>query len=245
MSVTLLSSYFTQKPHPNRSDDPHVVGRMENGHVGRDSYAYMQRWYESVLAHNLNAVVFHDGLSDTFIARYETDRIHFLKAPPMPWSNNDGRFFCFRDYLAEHRDDYIVHTDISDVRLVADPEPVLTSDHDYFACRDTVTLDDIAYQEIHQRYGWDELMQMSLAGAKPVINMGVVGGRFRVMQQFYKRFCEIREAAGEPEQNLNMQIGQYLFRVRFKHRRLLLGEPFTSRFKAYEEERRDVCFIHK
>lgn len=245
MSVTILTSYFTGKPHPNRSDDPHVVGRMPDGFVPKNSDDYLGRWYESVRACELHAVIFHDGLSEDFIQRYTTERVRFIQVPTRPWSNNDARFFCFRDYLADQRDDYIVHTDISDVEIVQDPEPLLRSHFDYYACRDTVTLDEIAYLEIHERYGWEESLQMSLSGDKPVINLGVVGGRYRIMQQFYQRFCEVREAAGEPERNLNMHIGQYLFRVRFKHRTLLLGEPFTSRFKAYEHDRQDVCFIHK
>ena len=88
MSIVVLSSYFTEKVHPNSVDDDHVVGRMDNNHVQKDYFPYIEKWYNSIISCDLNAVLFHDGLSDDFVSKYETDKIKFKKVSSKKCKNN-------------------------------------------------------------------------------------------------------------------------------------------------------------
>jgi hypothetical protein len=42
-----------------------------------------------------------------------------------------------------------------------------------------------------------------------------------------------------------MWTGQYVFRHLLSDKKILIGEPLTSDFKKYQNDRTDVFFIHK
>jgi hypothetical protein len=248
MSIVVLSSYFTEKVHPNSVDDDHVVGRMDNNHVQKDYFPYIEKWYNSIISCDLNAVLFHDGLSDDFVSKYETDKIKFKKVNQFLYSNNDYRFFCFRDFLEENKFDLVFHTDASDVVVVRDPAALIAKnpEYSYFACKDSIGIKDFPYLPVHQRYDWDDFIRFSINNNNwGLINMGVVGGRYEDMLKFYEQFCYIRIQMGDPDFNSDMWILQYLLRVVFQDKKFLMGDPVCSEFKKYEEERKDVYFIHK
>ena len=48
-----------------------------------------------------------------------------------------------------------------------------------------------------------------------------------------------------PNFNADMWLGQYVFRHLMSDKKLLVGEPFTSEFKKYQDDRKDVYLIHK
>ena len=75
--------------------------------------------------------------------------------------------------------------------------------------------------------------------------MGVIGGKFIDMVSFLDCFCQVRLRMGDPNFNADMWVGQYVFRSLLNNKGILIGEPFTSNFKKYEEDRKDVYFIHK
>jgi hypothetical protein len=78
-----------------------------------------------------------------------------------------------------------------------------------------------------------------------LINMGVIGANYNNMLLFLNKFCETRIKLGNPEFNSDMWTGQYVFRDILSDKSLLIGYPFTSNFKKYENNRKDVFFIHK
>lgn len=256
MSLVILSSYFTKKTHPNNVDDKHVVGRMKNNHIQKDYFPYIEKWYNSVEENDLYAVLFHDGLSDDFVKKYETEKIKFSKVDDFIYSNNDYRFFCFRNWMEENQNlgdnvkkfDYVFHTDASDVVVVKNPESLFDGfpDYSYFCCKDSIPLCEFPYIQIHQKYEWDDYILCSLNQNRwDLINMGVVGGRYEDMIEFYNKFCETRIKMGDPEFNSDMWVLQYLLRVVFQDKKFLMGDPVCSDFKGYQNEREDVYFIHK
>lgn len=248
MSSVVLSSYFTEKIHPNSIEDKHVVGRMENNHVQKDFFPYIEKWYNSIIENKLNAVLFYDGLSDDFVKKYQTDTVKFEKVDSFAYSNNDYRFFCFRNFLEENKFDFVFHTDASDVVVVKDPSALVESNPDcsYFACKDSIPLKNFPYIQVHQKYNWDDHVRCLMHNDRwDLINMGVVGGRYDDMLKFYQEFCFTRIKMGDPTFNSDMWILQYLLRVVFQDKKFLMGYPVCSEFKKYEEERKDVYFIHK
>ena len=251
MNGVILSSYFTKKKHPNHELDNHVIGRNNLGFVDNDQFSYIKNWYNSITKLKLNGVIFHDNLSEAFVNKHQSEYIKFERVEESNWSNNDYRFYCFRDYLKDKEYDWVFHADVSDVVTVKDPSKLLLDykDHQFFACQDTCKTqsDAFNYIGIHKSLGWDNLFLFVLNAQNwDLINMGVVGGSGADMKEFYETFCEIRNQTGNPEANINMYLCQYLLRAIFRDKKkTLIGEPVTSKYKAYENNRKDVYFIHK
>ena len=248
MSSVILTSYFSKKIHPNLSNDNHVIGRNEKGYIVNDEFNYIKSWYESVIKLDLDGRIFHDDLSEKFIKNYTTDKIKFVRTKSFQYSNNDWRFFCFRNFLEENKFDYVFHNDISDVVIVKNPETLFKDFKDvcYFACKDSIPLNKFKYIDIHKRFEWEDYVKFLLNNnIWDLINMGVVGGRYNDMLNFYTKFCEVRIKMGDPDFNSDMWILQYLLRSVFSDKEFLMGDPICSEFKKYENGREDVYFIHK
>ena len=126
MNGVILTSYFTKKKHPNHAEDEDVVGRNASGFVDNNSFNYIKKWYESLIKLRLNGVIFHDNLSGDFINKYANKYIKFQKVEDSKWSNNDYRFYCWRDYLQGKDYDWVFHNDASDVVVVQDPTKLIS-----------------------------------------------------------------------------------------------------------------------
>ena len=261
MNGVILTSYFTKKKHPNHHQDLDVVGRNDKGFVDNNNFNYIKKWYNSVIKLKLNGVVFHDDLSEDFVDKYTNQYIKFEKVGESNWSNNDYRFYCWRDYLRDKDYDWVFHNDVSDVVVVKDPTGLIKnhSEYKYFVCKDNFPLEGPAFTylrvaEIAKLEGqyWF-LMNSQL----PLLNMGVVGGKLEDMKNFYEKFCEVRDSAQpcppigfdgngipDPYFNMNMWVGNNVLRYHIQEK-ILLGQPVTSKYKKYENDRKDVYFIHK
>ena len=249
VSLVILTSYFSKKKHPNAPNDAHVVGRTADGTVASNEISYIKPWYESVKKLEIKGVVFHDALTDKFVEEYSTDYISFKKVGDFEYSNNDYRFFCFDQYLRDNDSfDYVFHADASDVTVVKNPTELIESHDgvDYFACQDSIKLHEFNYMWAHEKYGFEDRVKFLLNYSTwDLINMGVIGGRYQDMQNFYRRFREVRESMGDPDFNSDMWLCQYLLRSQFQHKNFIMGEPVCSEFKKFQNDREDVYFIHK
>lgn len=248
MNSIILTSYFSIKKHPNDPNDSWVIGRQEDGRVAQNDFKYIEPWYSSVNRLGLDGRIFYDNLSDEFLDKYTTEKIKFIKVDPSDYSNNDWRFFCYRNFLEENKFDNVFLTDGSDVIVVKDPSGIISSfpDIDFFVCKDSIMLNEFPYLEVHQQAQWDDYIYFCIKASRwDLINMGVIGGNYNNIMLFLNQFCETRIRLGAPEFNSDMWIGQYVFRKLLSDNSILIGEPFTSIFKQYQIDRKDVYFIHK
>lgn len=246
----ICTTYFSKKIHPNHPTDQHVVGRTDDGRVKQNDIKYIEGWYNSVNNLKLNGVIFYDNLTEQFVSEYETEYVKFIKSDPGVWSNNDGRFFCYLDFLKENKHDNIFLTDGSDVTVVQDPGKIVEAykEIDIFVCKDSIPLSSFGrYLDVHNHFGWENYFAFSLWMQQgiPLINMGVLGGRYEIVIEFLEAFCHERNKMQMPEFNADMWLGQYVIRQKMNNRNMLIGEPFTSKFKEYQKDREDVYFIHK
>lgn len=246
----ICTTYFSKKIHPNSPNDSAVVGRTEDGTVINNDIKYIEPWYYSVDKLKLNGIIFYDNLTDEFIEKYETDLIKFIKVETSDYSNNDWRFFVYRDYFLKTKENYtsIFLTDGSDVTVVKDPSEIIDKyKHiDFFVCKDSLMLSQFPYLNIHQQIKWENIQWFAKnQNNLPLINMGVIGGTFDNIMYFLDQFCQTRIKLFNTDFNADMWVGQYVFRYHLSHKNLLIGEPFTSVFKGYETHRSDVYFIHK
>jgi hypothetical protein len=223
---------------------------MANGKVANNSFEYIEGWYNSVKDKNIKCVVFHDNLSGDFVDEYSTDNISFEKVKVNEYSNNDFRFFCFSEYLnnLKYEPDVVFHNDISDVKVIRDPADLVSTypKVDYFCCRDSILINEFPYLEVHRKFNWSDTFLFILNGNSwELINMGVIGGSFSRMKKFYNSFVEVRTAMRRPEFNADMWVLQYLLRSYIETEQKIIGYPVCSEFKKYENNRKDVYFIHK
>jgi len=248
-SLAILSSYFSKKKHPNDPADAHVVGRTVDGKVKNDEISYIKPWYDSINKLNLKGFIFHDNLSEYFVEQYTTENVTFIKVEDSIYSNNDYRFFCFNNFLQENKFNYVFHSDASDVTVAQNPIKLIKNNPEisYFACKDSIKLKQFGdYLSVHDKFNFeDKMMFMLNMDSWDLINMGVIGGAYEDMSNFYSRFVEIRQSMGVPEFNSDMWLCQYLLRSQFKDKKFIMGEPVCSEFKQYQNEREDVYFIHK
>ena len=248
-SLAILSSYFSKKKHPNDPADAHVVGRTVDGKVKNDEISYIKPWYDSINKLNLKGFIFHDNLSEYFVEQYTTENVTFIKVEDSIYSNNDYRFFCFNNFLQENKFNYVFHSDASDVTVAQNPIKLIKNNPEisYFACKDSIKLKQFGdYLSVHDKFNFeDKMMFMLNMDSWDLINMGVIGGAYEDMSNFYSRFVEIRQSMGVPEFNSDMWLCQYLLRSQFKNKKFIMGEPVCSEFKQYQNEREDVYFIHK
>lgn len=249
MQSVILTSYFSKKPHPNDPNDAHVVGRNHDGFVHNNTFKYIEPWYNSVKSLNLNGVIFHDDLSNEFVNQYATDKINFIKTDVGLYSNLDWRWFCYRNFLESNKFDSVFISDGSDVSIVKDPHDIISEypNTDLFVCKDSIKLSEFPYIQLHQQANWENLVWFILMQNRlDLINMGVIGGSYNNMLDFLNTFCTTRLKLGDPNfAQADMWIGQYVLRHLLSNKNILVGEPFTSNFKKYEIDRKDVYFIHK
>lgn len=249
MSSVILTSYFSQKEHPNDANDLCVIGRNSDGRVLQNDFKYIEPWYNSILSLDLEARVFYDNLSDDFLDKYTTDKIKFIKVQNSDYSNLDWRWFCYRNFLKENKFDSVFLTDGSDVTVVKDPSLILKEfpETDLFVCKDSISLAQFPYIDIHREFNWNDYVWFCImANRLDLINMGVVGGSYKNILLFLNTFCQERIKMGHPEfGQADMWLGQYVFRSLLSDKQILIGEPFTSVFKGYQIDRKDVYFIHK
>ena len=114
--------------------------------------------------------------------------------------------------MRENEFDVVFHNDASDVTVVKDPSELIKQNPkvDYFACRDSINLNQFGYLAAHQEFNFEDLVLFMINYNNwQLINMGVVGGAYEYAK-FYNKFCEIRESMKTPQFNADMWILQYL-----------------------------------
>ncbi|XWV24930.1 hypothetical protein QJ856_gp0851 [Tupanvirus deep ocean] len=110
MENIVLSIYYTNYMDPQR-----------NIHQKKNNFAYIKNFYESIARNNMNAVIFHDGLSQEFIEKYQNKNITFALIPNESYgltSMNDIRFMIYLDYLKKHNNiNKVIISDAADVEF--------------------------------------------------------------------------------------------------------------------------------
>jgi len=250
MSSVILTSYFSKKKHPNSPNDTSVVGRNSNGFVNKNDFSYIAPWYNSVKNLSLEGRIFHDGLTDDFVEKYSTEKIKFIYADcsSQEYSPLDYRWFCYRDFLKNNQFDSVFISDCSDVTVVKDPSQIINKNKnfDLYVCKDSLKLGDFPYLDIHKKMNWGGTMNFMLNSKRwDLINMGVIGGSFDNVIDFLDKYYYTRTEINEKFDQADMWVGQYVFRHLMEGKKIMVGDPFTSEFKKYENDRKDVYFIHK
>jgi len=232
----LLTTYFSSRENPQRPGK----------HVNKNDFNYIKNYYRSVVKLNLDCVIFHDGLENEFIEKYETDKIRFELVDLSIYENkslNDVRFLIYYDYLRSRNDiNAVFMTDVNDVVVKKSPFPLIVRDDIIYIGSDRDRkLSHYFMKEIAVRgYGsFDKFFEIQDC---KVVNAGVIGGEYNCILDFLG-LLSIEFKVTNKEANANMMVVNYVIHTYYADNHVS-GYPVTSKFMAYEK-RNDVAFIHK
>ena len=248
MTTAILTSYFTEKQHP-QAIDPSIIGLNKQGFVSPDSRKYSERWINSIKDKNVEAFIFYDNLSQTFIESCMdmASNLTFVQVSNTDFSNNDQRFFFYKKFLDGNPFDKVFMTDLCDVIVAKDPSTMDVTSHESFFCEDTLNITDyyfmnLNYFDFHNNLKWQDETRFRMCNFK-LLNMGVIGGNGHNIDAFLDYFLKERLEAQNPHLNMNMPLGNYIARQFFM--KVKSGEGFCSEYKQNQIDRDDVYFIHK
>ncbi len=232
----------------------HDVNR--NTTLANDSYELVKDWAQSIIAGNLQGVIFHNNFSEETCKSFENKNISFIKIAYDPQFNpNVFRYFAYRDFLLQHIQliNAIFITDISDVVLVNNPftDPLFCGNPSTLFCGDEPKIlhNDwmIAHAENLRKNISDYAAYESAFGNETLLNCGIIGGSASLLFDFLQQLCAIHQHANSNNKTAytgDMGAFNYLARTAFNEQ-LIHGAPVNTVFKEYENNRNDCWFRHK
>lgn len=218
----ILTNYFTTK------NDPQRKSKRPN-----DNSELVYKWITSLTKLKLNGIIFYDSLSNNFIQKFSNDYIQFIYYEPKTiWSLNDERFLCWYEFLKENTQyKRIITTDLFDVSFNKNPFSIFSNKYKLFVGSNSGR---IISRNSYIRKKMIKLYKTIQHGKNESVNAGVIGGyRENILLLFYRMIEEFQKF--NLKMNMNMCVYNKCVYDLFKREEILIGYPFTSRFKRYEK----------
>ena len=231
----IMTTYFCKKKDPQR-----------DRYAPCNDLTYIKPWYNSIKKLQLNGIVFHDGLSNEFIDRYQTTKIKFiyLDSSKFQYSLNDQRFLIYYDFLNKNKNiEKVFMTDGNDVTIVQNPFEMCD--------RGLCIGSELVYLNFFDKFKKTNGMKVNIPSNynlakfrnKKLLNAGIIGGNIKSILKLLKIMCYYFSKDSCNYCNLNMAILNQSVYNNFNN--IITGYPLHSRFLKYENNRKDVYFIHK
>ena len=217
----IFTTYFTK----NRNFSQHDCSK---GGCKPNNFQVMKNWYESVWRLQLNAVIFHNELSCGFMNKYETKNIKFVRYNEFNRpSYNDERFYCYINYLKEHKNiNRVFCTDMFDVVFYKNPFELMNDKHDLYLGSESspsLTWMKRKAKEIN-------LPQPKTKSGEIYYNAGIIGGtRKNILKLFGMIVKQLKDIS--PRFNANMPVYNYCLHNLFKGK-YFTGYPLHNKFKS-------------
>lgn len=230
----VLSSYYTMKNDP-----------LYKKHVDTDSHNYMLPWYETVKAHGLFGVVFHDSLSPEFTEQYSLPNIQFIKVDSSVFnnSNNDLRFLVYLDFLRDHYFKKVLMTDLCDVMFLKNPFDFIDSPEKLYIGSETRKIKNSMFCVELFKQVYPEFKYWDMT----ILNAGIAGGYHGMILEFLEKFAsELTERPQEKENPLNMDMAIFNHVVyTYFNDRYVTGHPLHTEFKKGDVRNPEAYIVHK
>ena len=217
--------------------------------------------------------MFHDGLSNNYINKNQTNNIIFCRVELGPYSTNDERFFVYNEFIQQINYERIFFIDCFDVEIRKPPFDIfdIYGDRIYVGrdCANSIRNTPYVFEKLQEIFpvtsDLDHQDDLQNFLNMPLYNAGIIGGLKKSVNILINFICNILDAASSKE-NVNMAVVNYaLYRLflrdykyiapkdpdvdplndlRSCNGEIFSGYPLNSSFKKYED-RDDVYFIHK
>ena len=230
------------------------VNRKE--HLGENDFRIIQKWYDSIVKLQINAIVFHNSFSKETVEKNTNSYIQFVEVDYDQRLNpNIYRYFVYQSFLKQTslEINHLFVTDISDVEVLNNPfdSNFYLENSDSLFCGDEPKLLGNDWMRNHcnhlrnliPEFGvFEELNQQ-----QTLLNCGIIGSNISAMKKLFDRMVALHEAysfTNETEYTLDMGVFNYVVRNTFANK-IIHGEPINTVFKKFEIERTDCWFRHK
>ena len=230
----IMTTYFCNKKDPQRSKKAPC-----------NDFSYIKPWYNSVKKLNLNGIIFYDGLSDEFIKKYETSNIKFayVNINDTVFSLNDIRYFIYLDYIIKNSNiKNIFMTDGNDITIVKNPFNIIQNNKIYVGSEVNGSISYLQdkYNKINNKSNNYKINKNMF------FNAGILGGTRNQVIKFLQGMIDIFNNLDNniKSNDVNMGVFNIVTNLYFFNN-YVTGEPLHSKFKKFENDRKDVYFIHK
>jgi hypothetical protein len=226
----VLSVYLTQRADPQRK-------KIWPGNDDR----VVKTWIESLTAHGLTGIIFHDGLNQEFTAKWTRSNVTFLPIVwSTPWTAAEERAAIYLTWLQEHDDcEFVLTTDLSDVEFFADPFKLMTR-HDtlYIGSEPWKIGGTIVAKWMQQAYG------IVSHAEQPILNPGIVGGKRELLRKFmFNWLLEMWKACQPtPPPHDLAAFNRLIYREGI---RFVTGHPLHTVFRKSEPSNCGAAIRHK
>eukprot|EP00434_Breviolum_minutum_P016250 symbB.v1.2.014320.t2/scaffold1020.1/size145545/8 len=248
--LMVLTSYFTTK-----GDWQH------DGVHANVSFSNIQKLYQTAIQNGLSVTVAYDSLPQEFVDTYASQRFRFVKVDLTEFDNrygvNDVRYFIFHRLLSENLEwKSVFIVDGFDVRSGMNPCSGIEPEKIYVGSEP----DELGRRlknhwwttPLFQNMGgkYEQWYTSKVTEDMKMLNCGITGGQRDIMLQFLTRMVQVLQdpalAIRQSNQdiNVNMAALNYILYAEFEGK-FQYGPPVHSVFKRYENERKDVWWIHK
>ena len=221
-----------------------------------DDIVLVKDWLQSLQAHQVNGIIFHNNFSDTVCEEYQNSQLSFIRVTNNEqFSPNVYRYLIYRAFLSQHASKItsLFLTDVSDVVMLKNPfsDPYFIANNDQLFCgNEDLKLDNEwmfnhslnLRSRIANFVNYEEEFK-----DETLLNCGIIGGNIAIINTFVSQLAAIHEQFNRNNTSLytgDMGAFNYLARTVFNNR-LIHGCPVNTIFKKYEYSRTDCWFRHK
>jgi hypothetical protein len=241
-SDVVFTTYFTSKKNPQANTGESSLP------APKDNLSYIFPWYASINTLGINGVIIHDGLSESFIKKYEKNNIKFYYYDPIKYSLNDERYFALDEILSKYKFRKVLMTDGNDLLIKKNPFEFFTNeDMLYFGADEEMRpkIKDNPWcinklKNIIQIKGNQLKLDNSILDFE-YVNAGVFGGSYTLVKEFNSVLVDFFNQLDDEGNNNMMSINYLLWSGKINY---FKGAPLTSPFKKYQLQS-DYFIIHK
>jgi len=243
--LMLITTFFTTKKDWQRE------------RYVKPSFSKFQKLYQTVFELGLNVTVIYDDLPEDILKQYGCERWRWEKVTidddHKKYGVNDVRYFFFERLLKQHTEwRYLFVIDAFDVKVKMNPCHTLQPGKLYVGSEREKLKGHPWMQVRFKKMGgkYDEWYSKKITPEMNIMNCGITGGHRDVMLRVFREMVEIQSDPDLPcrkknqEINVNMAALNFIVYNSFE-KNIITGPPLHSNYKRFEEDRKDVWFIHK
>lgn len=181
----ICTTYFTTKIDPQRQTKTQT-----------NSIEYIAPWYNSMKVLKLDGIVFYDNLTKSFIEKYQTKNIIFLKCTLGDYSLNDERFIIYYMFFLKHKVKNILFTDGNDVIVSKSPFEFMESKIESTIFVGRGKNDKLIHSEWNIARIDRLLASLNESVSNhfyemAIYNAGIIGGSYFTVMYFLRQMCSL------------------------------------------------------
>lgn len=231
----IITTYFTTDRDPQRFNV-----------WAKDDFSIIERFYNGLVEHDLNAFILVDNTSDEFIKKYETDKIKFIKSDSSGLNMVDVRWGLYNNLLKSKVDiDRVFFLDVSDVLILKTPFNLIESDKIYCGDEECINISNVWMMERYNLLN-QHLILNSLGSysSKQVLNAGILGGERSLMLEITEKIANILNISKVTITTVDMSVFNHVLYSEYESK-LVHGMPVNTVFRDYDIHNQDAWFCHK